>query len=432
MPLPLQRRASTVTALCALASVASAVSISAATADSVDTARARAAAAAAAAGAARTRVAGEEAHIAAVQRQLAALDVQSEIAAEAYNGAVERLGWADRVAGAARQRLQAATDRLLALRGQAGEVAVATYQTGGLSQLTMLTDTGGPASFLDRAAALDALAHSQRATLDRLETARHEQAFAKVAAEAALARQRQLTDAKRRERDAVLSAARSQQQLLGQLQDAQAQLVAQAQAALAKADAAKQAVQAALAQRALAQAQAQAAALGRQRAAQAQAAAAFRAASDARQLARAAGEVSHSRRHGRLSAVDVGPSPSSAGRGSGGAAVAVAWAYREIGKPYVWAADGPEAFDCSGLTQYVWGKAGIYLGHFTGFQIDQGRRVGQSDLVAGDLVFFGSPIHHVGLYVGSGMMIDAPHTGAFVRKEPVWWPQYAGAVRPAG
>jgi cell wall-associated NlpC family hydrolase len=114
----------------------------------------------------------------------------------------------------------------------------------------------------------------------------------------------------------------------------------------------------------------------------------------------------------------------------------VQWAYREIGKPYQWAAAGPDSFDCSGLTQYVWGKAGVYLGHYTGDQWNEGMHVSRDQVQPGDLVFFAyntsqpSTIHHVGIYVGGGEMIDAPYTGAYVRKEPAFRSDYIGAVRP--
>ena len=417
MQLPLCCRARALSVGVALAVVATILpSSSVAVADPVADAKARAAAAAGAAEAAKTRVAQEQAHIASVRRQLAALDVQAEIAAEAYNAAVEKLTWANRIAQAAQDRLAAATEALQRLRTRAGVVALEAYRVGGMSQFALLTDAAGPATLLDRAATLDAVARAQRNSLQNLQTAKHEQAFAKVAAEEALARQRQLTAEKRRERDAVLAAARRQQLLLGQLQQAQARLVAQARAAVASATAARRAVDIAIAAQALARAQARAAALAQQRRAQAAAAAAFRAASR------------NDRGHG-----DPEPGGGSMPRlGSGGAAVALAWAYRQIGKPYVWAAAGPNAFDCSGLTQYVWAKAGVALAHYSGTQIGQGRSVSRSELVPGDLVFFGSPVHHVGIYVGDGMMIDAPHTGAVVRKEPVWWPQYAGASRPFG
>ncbi len=424
MQLPLSSRARTLTGGVLLAALTATTvpSSTAAVADQVSDARAKAAAAAAAATSARARVAAERTHIASVQRQLDALNVRAEIAAEAYDGAVEQLAWANRIAGAARARLARATAELARLRSRAGAVAVEAYQSGGLSQFELLTDAAGPATLLDRAVTLDAVARVQQDSLSQLAVAKHEQAFAKLAADIAVTRQRQLTADKRRQRDAVLTAAAREQQLLGQLQDAQAQLVAQAQAALASASAARHAVDVAVAAKALAAAKARAAALATERAAQAHAASAFRSASTA---ARTSANRPNSA--GTPAATFTTPR-----LGSGGAAVAVAWAYREIGKPYVWAAAGPDAFDCSGLTQYVWAKAGVYLGHYTGTQINQGRPVSRSELISGDLVFFGSPIHHVGIYVGSGMMIDAPHTGALVREEPVWWPQYAGAVRPSG
>ncbi|MHB2022037.1 MAG: C40 family peptidase, partial [Mycobacteriales bacterium] len=83
-----------------------------------------------------------------------------------------------------------------------------------------------------------------------------------------------------------------------------------------------------------------------------------------------------------------------------------------------------------------WGKAGVYLPHYTVSQYDSEPRVSRSQLQPGDLVFFpgsdgtASAPGHVGIYVGGGMMIDAPYTGVDVREEPVWWSQLVGAVRP--
>ena len=97
---------------------------------------------------------------------------------------------------------------------------------------------------------------------------------------------------------------------------------------------------------------------------------------------------------------------------------------------------GPDSFDCSGLAQYVWGKAGVYLAHYTGDQWNEGTHVSRDQLEPGDLVFFAyntsepSTIHHVGVYVGGGQMIDAPYTGVDVRKEPAFRSDYIGAVRP--
>jgi len=108
----------------------------------------------------------------------------------------------------------------------------------------------------------------------------------------------------------------------------------------------------------------------------------------------------------------------------------VAYAESRIGCPYRWAASGPNAFDCSGLTMWCYGRVGIHLSHSSREQINEGQRVSRKDLQPGDLVFFGSPIHHVGLYVGGGEMIEAPYTGASVRRASMDRSDYAGACRP--
>jgi cell wall-associated NlpC family hydrolase len=113
-----------------------------------------------------------------------------------------------------------------------------------------------------------------------------------------------------------------------------------------------------------------------------------------------------------------------------GAAKAVAVARAQIGKPYLWGAAGPDKFDCSGLTMYAWATVGVQLVHFAASQYDMLPKVRRSQLQPGDLVFFGSPIHHEGIYEGGGIMIDAPQTGENVRRDSIYRPDYAGASRP--
>ncbi|MEV8389533.1 MULTISPECIES: NlpC/P60 family protein [unclassified Streptomyces] len=113
------------------------------------------------------------------------------------------------------------------------------------------------------------------------------------------------------------------------------------------------------------------------------------------------------------------------------AAAAVAFAYGAIGKPYVWGATGPGAFDCSGLTQAAWRSAGVALPRTTYTQINTGQRVSRGDLAPGDLVFFFSGISHVGIYVGGGQMVHAPRPGSAVRLAPIDQMPFAGASRPA-
>ncbi len=99
------------------------------------------------------------------------------------------------------------------------------------------------------------------------------------------------------------------------------------------------------------------------------------------------------------------------------------------GDPYVWGAAGSGEFDCSGLVVWAYAQEGISLPHYTGSLWNSGMHVARSDLEPGDLVFFFSDISHVGIYIGDGMMIDAPDFGESVRVEPVYWSAYDGAVR---
>ncbi len=125
-----------------------------------------------------------------------------------------------------------------------------------------------------------------------------------------------------------------------------------------------------------------------------------------------------------------------------GAGTAVAFANKQLGVPYVWGAESPGvAFDCSGLAQAAYASAGITIPRVAQAQYNAGPQVGGA-LKPGDLVFFGSGptgVSHVGIYIGGGQMIDAPHTGAVVRVEPIpttigasWGADiYVGATRPA-
>jgi peptidoglycan DL-endopeptidase CwlO len=115
------------------------------------------------------------------------------------------------------------------------------------------------------------------------------------------------------------------------------------------------------------------------------------------------------------------------------AQMAVDTALAQRGKPYVWAADGPSSFDCSGLVEYAYGAAGIGLPHSSLMQSQMGRAVSRSELRPGDLVFFYSPVSHVGIYIGNGEMVHAPTTGDVVKISSIDVMGYfAGARRIAG
>ena len=133
-------------------------------------------------------------------------------------------------------------------------------------------------------------------------------------------------------------------------------------------------------------------------------------------------------------AAEIGDSGATAP--SAAAATAVRFALAQIGTPYLWGGEGPGGFDCSGLVQAAYQAAGIQLPRVAQQQYDAGPRLQPGEaLQPGDLVSFGVDsrhVTHVGIVVGPGEMVDAPHAGATVRRESFNWPDYLGASRPSG
>ena len=115
---------------------------------------------------------------------------------------------------------------------------------------------------------------------------------------------------------------------------------------------------------------------------------------------------------------------------SGNAGAAVNYALAQVGDAYVYGATGPDAYDCSGLTMMAWAQAGVSLPHSAEQQQSYGTPVSSSDLQPGDLVFYYSPVHHVGIYIGNGKIVHAANPSDGVLVAPVFSMPYSGAVRP--
>ncbi len=149
--------------------------------------------------------------------------------------------------------------------------------------------------------------------------------------------------------------------------------------------------------------------------------------------ARAAARARH-RRHGSSPSWGDVPLPR-----QGAARQAIAFARAQLGKPYLWGGTGPDRYDCSGLTMMAYRSAGVTLPRTSRSQWYAGPHVpSMLDLEPGDLVFYAtdtnepSTIHHMGMYIGGGLMIEAPYTGSVVRIRSINRPDYIGSVRPTG
>lgn len=135
-----------------------------------------------------------------------------------------------------------------------------------------------------------------------------------------------------------------------------------------------------------------------------------------RQAGSGGGEVSYS--YGGAGAT---PPPT-----SGGVSAVLAYAYAQLGKPYCYAGVGPDCYDCSGLTMMAWAQAGVSMSHGSYDQLASFPRVSMDQLQPGDLVYWDG---HVGIYVGNGSVLHAPHTGTVVQITPIWG-GVIGANRP--
>jgi peptidoglycan DL-endopeptidase CwlO len=343
--------------------------------------------------------------VAEAQAQMDFLDNQAEMASEQFNAAQARLATAKRTAQAAATAAGKAKAVLAAERAQVGAFAAATYKSGGVSQTLSVVLGGGDATqSFQKIATLQHLSNQQSQVLliARVADLRYQQ-YVKSATQATAAA------------NALAVGIAKQQQhieaLLAQSRQVLARLSAQQRAQLLAAQQAKLAVEQAAASKALT-------ALRRTQAAQVASRNAVRA---AKPMAAAP-----------LAAAPLAVALPQFANGSTIAQRAVAAAMSRLGKRYVYGAGGPNTFDCSGLVQWSYRQAGVGTAHYTGSFWSSYRHVPTSQLQPGDLVFFYGDHHHVGIYLGGGMMVNAPHTGDVVRVAPAFGGDYVGAVRVIG
>jgi cell wall-associated NlpC family hydrolase len=342
-----------------------------------------------------------KAELAQADGELDGLNAAAEAAVERYNGERLKLERSQQNYRVMQQRLAEATRRVGEAQDELAAFAARVYQdnTGYDRVSSAISGRGGPQGFMDRAGMVEVLAGQRTAMVRRVEASKT------------------VADVFRRQAQAALqdqtAATKSAEEAKGQAQAA----VAAQQASIQRIADRKRALQKRLGE---AQARADRLARERERALEARAARKARAGLKTANVAR---------------------------RGAVVARAALEW----LGTPYSWGGgtfEGPSlgvdqgagtvGFDCSGLSMYAWSKAGVLLDHWTGTQWTSGPHVPVDRLRPGDLVFFATDtsnpdtIHHVGVYIGGGRMVEAPYTGARVRVSSIRRSDLIGATRPAG
>ena len=340
-----------------------------------------------AAHAAGSPIQDKQAEASRIQQQLNAQGERISQLDEQYNEAQLKVQSTQASLAKAQADLAAANTRFSQVRSRLSQAAVNAYMHGGnASTIEQLVRSDGR-DLAVRNQYVQTAAADQRSALDDLKAAREDLDARKSTLEVNAKGAKSAADHLASNRDAIEAAVNAQQATLSRVKGDLAQLLAQKQAADAAAAARR-------AQTELA----------------------------ARQASPAGTRAS---RGGPGLSVPTGPPPPV----GHGASAAVSTARAQIGKPYVYGAAGPDSFDCSGLTMYAWRAGGVSLPHSSQAQYSGSTHIPVSQMQPGDLLFFYSDIHHVAIYSGGGMMIEAPHTGASVRETPVRFSDLVGVGR---
>jgi peptidoglycan DL-endopeptidase CwlO len=324
-----------------------------------------------------------------VLAQIQAMDAQMEKAVEAYNAANVRLDQIKHDLEVNQARLQTAKKNLVKARAQVSARLVALYTSDEPDTLSIIFGASSLGDLIERMDSANRIADEDARIAAEVKQYRNEVQTRQQALVKAQADQEKVVAERAAQRASVQSQLAERQALYSSIKDQIAQLEAA------------------------------------ERARQARLAAQARAAAKTQQSAPAPAPA---------------PAPSSSSGGSSGSSApppathssVVSIALQYLGVPYVWGGASPSGFDCSGLTMYAYAKVGVYLPHNAAMQYGMGTPVSRSQLAPGDLVFF-SGLSHVGMYIGGGRFVHAPHTGDVVKISSLseyWYAAtYVGARR---
>jgi cell wall-associated NlpC family hydrolase len=340
------------------------------------------------------QISAKKAEARLAESQLNDLYAREDRAVEAYDRAHAKLAAVKHALHVNRIQLGAAKQNLAQARAQLAQLVVSAYKGGGSDAAMYVLAAQSFTDLVDRVDVLNRTSHDESAILHRVTVAEREVARRQALLKKQRVQARKLVKqaaAAKRQAAALIS---SQQAKISQLHAQINQLIGERKARLAREAAARRAA----------------------------AAAAAAAAQNPAPTTTTAAPVSP----------PSGPVPPANSLGE----QAVQIAMGELGVPYVWGGASPSGFDCSGLTMWVYAQLGIHLDHYTVSQFNAGPHVAESDLAPGDLVFFEPGIGHVGIYIGNGEFIHAPHTGTVVQISSLsdsWYEaEYQGATRVTG
>lgn len=305
------------------------------------------------------------------QEKVDELNHEVEQATERYHLAGEEMERVDRRLARAKDAIAKQEKKIDEAVADVAGYASATYQTGGIDPTIRTLVAEDPVGYLSRAAVLDAYARQQADQISAVVHERRELEQAKLAADEELARLKAIEDERAAEQTTIEESLAEAQEVLDQLEEEERQ------------------------------------------------------------------RLEEERRRREEERDDAADDPSRGDNGdeddpppSGRVQDVIDFAMAQVGDPYQWAAEGPHYWDCSGLTLKSWAQAGVSLPRSSSSQIGVGTRVSRSQLQPGDLVFYYSPISHVGIYIGGGQMVHATHPGDVVSVDSVDSMPFAGATRP--
>lgn len=330
--------------------------------------------------------------IAEAKAQVEQLEVDAEALDQQYVGVREELRDGGKKLAVKQADVKAQTAKVATMRLQVGQVALAKFQNRNLDTAAQLFFTKDTEDFLSQISTVEKVSENQNTTLQDFQS-----------------EQAKLAELQRSSETDVADL-RAKQLQLQKLRAASQQKIVNSKAILARLTKEERERIAAEERRARAAALAAAKAAGAAGTSDKKSSSKSSAASPTPRARASSGPKSSSNRGERV----------------------MAFAKRQLGKPYEFAAEGPGSYDCSGLVLAAWKSVGVSLPRLADDQLTAGRKVSRSELRPGDVIGYYSPVHHVGLYLGNGKIVDAPRPGKSVRVVSIDYMPYNWASRPAG